>query len=150
MWITLIGMGISGLVSAQKVDFSWMVGSWKIETKDGMISESWQQVNDSTFIGESVFIVSSGERIPQESLELSLRKGEWAYTSKVNDQNNGQPVTFKLIFIGRQEFISENPQHDFPQRISYRKIGSQVFASIEGTSKGKYKKMNFDFEPASK
>lgn len=146
IWITLIGIGVSSLAFAQKADFSWLVGSWEIKTEKGVISESWQQVNDSTLTGVSLFVVPSGERIPQESLELRLREGVWQYVSTVEGQNNNKPVAFKLKFIGKMEFISENPQHDFPQRIAYRRVGSQLYASIEGVRKGKYTKQNFDFQ----
>ncbi|NBP69944.1 MAG: hypothetical protein EBU52_14495 [Cytophagia bacterium] len=37
------------------------------------------------------------------------------------------------------------PTHDFPQRIAYRRVKNQLYASIEGLKKGKYQKQNFDF-----
>jgi Domain of unknown function (DUF6265) len=131
---------------AQKADaFKWVVGNWKINTGNGMIAESWQLVNDSTLEGKSYFIKINNDSIPQESLQLAFREGSWYYISTVNGQNNNQPVSFKVIFLKGTEFISENPAHDFPQRIAYRRIGKQVFASIEGSRNGKYAKINFDF-----
>jgi hypothetical protein len=44
------------------------------------------------------------------------------------------------------EFICENPSHDFPQRIAYRRIENDLFASIEGRKNNKYSKQNYDFK----
>jgi hypothetical protein len=123
----------------------WILGVWKIATANGTIVESWRQLNDSTLQGKSVFVKSKGDTIPQESIELAYRNGDWYYIPTVQGQNNNQPVSFKIIFLKGAEFISENAAHDFPQRIAYRRIKQQLFASIEGKRNGKYSKQNFDF-----
>lgn len=133
-------------VSAQRpVSMNWLEGTWKIQTGQGHIVETWKVLNDSTLSGESRFVKSSGESMLQESLQFSLRNGEWTYTSTVQGQNNNQPVAFKVVFARGTEFISENPTHDFPQRIAYRRIENRLFASIEGRKNGKFGKQNFDF-----
>jgi len=136
----------SRVISQKPVAFQWLIGIWEINTGNGMINESWQMADDSTLAGKSVFIKNGKDTIPQESLTLALRNGEWTYTSAVVGQNNNQPVEFKIIYQGRSEFISENPSHDFPQRIAYRKVSDQLmYASIEGRKNGKYNKQNFNF-----
>lgn len=137
---------ISALANSQKAtQFSWLVGKWKMNAGSGYVIEQWKQLNDSTFRGKSLFVKAPGDSMLQESIELSFRKGEWSYNPTVVDQNNRQPVKFQVIFIGKGEFICENPVHDFPQRIAYRRIKNSLFASIEGTRNGKYAKVNFDF-----
>ena len=134
-------------VFAQKaVQMKWITGTWKINAANGVIMEQWQLVNDSTFKGTSVFIKNETDTIPQESIELVYRNGEWYYIPTVASQNNGQPISFKVIFLKGTEFISENPAHDFPQRIAYRQIKNQLFASIEGWKDGRYRKQNFNFD----
>jgi hypothetical protein len=124
---------------------NWLTGTWTIQTKQGKIIEKWKILNDSTLVGKSLLVKAANDSALQETLELSLRKGQWSYISTVQGQNNNQPVAFPLIFIKGTEFISENPTHDFPQRISYRRINNQLFASIEGKKNGRYGKQNFDF-----
>lgn len=137
---------ISALANAQKAtQFSWLVGTWKMNARSGHVIEQRKQLNDSTFRGKSLFVKAPGDSRLQETIELSFRKGEWSYNPTVVDQNNRQPVKFQVIFIGKGEFICENPVHDFPQRIAYRRIKNSLFASIEGTRNGKYSKVNFDF-----
>jgi uncharacterized protein YciI len=81
-----------------------------------------------------------------KATEISKKDSSWYYISTVTGQNNKQPVAFKIIFQRFGEFISENPAHDFPQRISYRRyLPMLMFASIEGNSKGRYSKQNFNF-----
>jgi fructose-specific component phosphotransferase system IIB-like protein len=134
------------LVQAQpSATFKWLAGKWKINTPNGTVMESWSIINDSTLAGKSVFIKNNTDTIPQETIELAFRNGQWYYIPAVQGQNNNQPVKLAVIFQKGTEFICENPAHDFPQRIAYRRINKQLFASIEGRRNGKYTKVNFDF-----
>lgn len=136
------------LLQAQKTEtFKWLEGTWKINTGKGVIVEKWKIVNDSTLAGNSFFVKEGKDTIPQETIELSFRNGGWSYIPTAIGQNNNQPVEFKIIFQKGTEFIAENPAHDFPQRIAYRRIKDQLFASVEGRRSGKYGKQNFDFIP---
>jgi Domain of unknown function (DUF6265) len=138
-------LGILNAYSQKADAFKWIIGNWKINAGSGTIVEQWQIINDSTFAGKSYFVKNGTDTIPQETIELSFRNGDWHYIPTVKNQNNNQPVAFKIIFLRGTEFISENPVHDFPQRIAYRRIKNQLFASIEGKRNGKYGKQNFDF-----
>lgn len=131
---------------AQKsAQMQWMEGTWKMNAGNNVIVEKWHVVHDSLLIGNSVFIKNGKDTIPQESIQLAYRNGDWYYIPIARGQNNDQPVSFKVIFLKGTEFISENPVHDFPQRIAYRRIRNQLFASIEGRNGNKYGKQNFDF-----
>lgn len=132
---------------SQKADaFKWMLGSWKINTGNGQIVETWKALNDSTFQGKSVFVKNAQDSTTQETLEFAYRKGAWSYISTVQGQNNQQPVAFKVIFQRGPEFICENLTHDFPQRIAYQRISAtQMLASIEGTRNGRFSKQNFNY-----
>lgn len=142
--LTLFLLAVTSI--AQKPEqMKWMAGTWNINAGSGVIVEQWQIANDSTLIGKSFFVKNGTDTIPQENIELVFRNGEWYYIPTVINQNNTQPVGFKIIFLKGTEFISENPVHDFPQRIAYRRIKNQLFASIEGKKNGKYGKQNFDF-----
>lgn len=143
--ICLVCLLSTALIAQKNSTPTWLAGTWKINTGNGSIVEQWKVLNDSTLQGKSMFVKTAGDSALQETLVLSYRKGEWNYTSTVVGQNNNLPVSFKIIFMGRTEFISENKTHDFPQRISYRRIKNNLFASIEGARNGKYTKQNFDF-----
>jgi fructose-specific component phosphotransferase system IIB-like protein len=137
---------ISAFAFAQKSEeMKWMTGTWKINAGNAVIVEKWQIANDSTLNGKSVLVKNGSDTIPQETIQLIYRNGNWYYVPVAKGQNNDQPVSFKVIYLKGSEFVSENPSHDFPQRIAYRRIKSQLFASIEGKNKNRYAKQNFDF-----
>ena len=63
---------------------------------------------------------------------------------KVPDQNNAQPVTFRLIPSEKGVFTFENKAHDFPQRITYSNpVKDSIHAWIEGMVDGKPKRVDF-------
>ena len=126
-------------------NFNWLVGTWKINNSKGFIIETWKKQNDSLYIGYSGFIKGK-DTIPEEMVELKKLGADWFYIPTTLNQNNGNAIPFKLIFSKDKEFICENPAHDFPQRINYRLVKTAtLFASIEGKSKGMYKKINYDY-----
>lgn len=134
------------VLNAQKSNpLQWLEGTWRLNTGQGFVVEQWKVVNDSTLSGKSFFIKQTTDTIPQESIELTLRKGQWIYSPTVHGQNNNSPVHFVVIFLRGTEFICENQAHDFPQRIAYRRMRNQLLASIEGRRNGRYTKQNFDF-----
>ena len=128
-----------------KNNFDWLLGTWKINNSKNLIIETWKKQNDSLYIGFSGF-VKAKDTIPEETVELKKVGMDWFYIPTTLNQNNGNPVLFKLIINKDKEFICENTEHDFPQRINYRLVGTAtLFASIEGKMKGKYKKINYDY-----
>ncbi|MFY8037671.1 MAG: DUF6265 family protein [Cyclobacteriaceae bacterium] len=141
----VIALSCQSLQAQKNQPMHWLTGTWIITTPKGTIIEQWKPLNDSTMLGRSTFVKSSGDSIPQETIELRHRKNQWTYVPTVPGQNNNQPTSFAVIFVGKEEFISINPAHDFPQRIAYRRVNHQLFASIEGNRKGTYIKQNFDF-----
>jgi fructose-specific component phosphotransferase system IIB-like protein len=142
----IISVAFTFTSAAQKSEqMKWMTGTWKMNAGSSVIAVQWQIANDSILTGKSYFIKDGKDTIPQETIEMANRNGDWYYIPTVKNQNNAQPVYFKVIFLEAIEFISENPAHDFPQRIAYRRIKNQLFASIEGRQNGKYGKQNFDF-----
>lgn len=143
IWVScLVWMAQLG---AQPVDtLTWLKGIWIYPMSRGSIMECWQSGADGSLEGRSFFIRDT-DTLLQETIRLVYQDSAWHYVPTVANQNAGLPVYFKIIWHQRQEFIAENPQHDFPQRIVYRRIGSQIYASIEGRKSGRYRKQNFDF-----
>lgn len=133
-------------LAQQKQDFIWLVGTWKNDVKQNeWIVEVWQKRSDSLYTSKSYFIKNKDTSL-QETVKLINENNEWKYIATAANQNDDKPVAFSLIFIGKNEFICTNPAHDYPNRIAYRLANkTQLFASIEGSVKGKYKKGNYDY-----
>ena len=112
--------------------FKWLLGNWKMKTKRGALVESWKKMSDSSFNGES-YMVKNRDTIPLEKIELLCRNTAYYYIPIVNAQNDQQPVEFKISSFSHNNFIAENPEHDFPKRIVYTLIHSDsIHAVLDG------------------
>lgn len=121
----------------------WLVGNWEQKLPDGIISESWAKENDSTFSGKSYFIKGK-DTIHLESIVLMQKKDDLLYIPTVNGQNNDEPTTFTLTSEADNTFSFENPAHDYPQKITYKKINdTNLLATISGKQQGKNTKESY-------
>lgn len=145
-YVSLFSFLFSAILLKAQVrnNFDWLIGNWKTTKNKITIIESWKKENDSLYVGFSGYIKNK-DTIPEETIELKKIGSDWNFIPTTANQNNGKPVSFRVILIQDKEFICENLQHDFPQRISYRLFGKNLFASIEGNINGVFKKSNFDY-----
>jgi hypothetical protein len=126
-------------------NFKWLEGSWVMKKKNGgSIMESWQSHNDSTMLGESLNFSVSGQSKVLENLRLTYQSGTYYYNSKVNGQNDGKELAFKVTSYSDKKFVAEKPDHDFPKRITYELITKDsIHAFIDGGPSAPDKKSDF-------
>jgi uncharacterized protein YciI len=125
-------------LSAQQVlPLYWLAGKWQVTSQTGTIYENWSIRDDSTLVGFSYKIKTNGDSIALESVELRRRNGTFYYIPTVKEQNQGKPVEFTCTHASDVEFVFENPQHDFPKKVTYRfiKEKNNLEARIEGGKK---------------
>jgi hypothetical protein len=79
----------------------------------------------------------------QERMTIRQDGRDIYYLPMVKDQNDGKPVEFKMTSALGDEFIFENPSHDFPQKITYRHAGDSLLAEISGLQNGKQRAEKF-------
>jgi Domain of unknown function (DUF6265) len=109
-----------------------LVGTWSMRTPQSVITEQWQRVNDTTLQGHTWRIVGKDSSL-QATMQLVRTGNDIYYIPTIRDQNNGQPVPFKLRVLKLVGFIAENPAHDFPKKITYRfKDEDHLDARVEG------------------
>jgi len=88
--------------------------------------------------------VAGGKTVFTEYLQIREMNGQVA--SIVSLGLNAKPTVFKLVKSSESEVVFENPEHDFPQRIIYRRESSDaLFARIEGQEKGVNRSMDFPY-----
>ena len=115
----------------------WLVGEWEHELPDGTLKETWTKQNDSTFSGDSYFI-NTKDTVHFESIKLHQDAEELIYTATAIGQNNDEPVDFKLTSDADNAFTFENPTHDYPKKITYKKVdANNLIATISGKQQGK-------------
>lgn len=131
-------------LSTSVKSFHWLQGSWQMQTKRGIITEKWTISNDSTLAGTSIMTRADGTEIALEKIELSHRNGHYYYIPTVKNQNGERPVEFKITSHSETGFVAENPQHDFPKRITYQLVNKDsIHAVIDDGSATPVKKSDF-------
>ncbi|ODS72052.1 MAG: hypothetical protein ABS46_21105 [Cytophagaceae bacterium SCN 52-12] len=134
-WISLPGKSI------RKAE--WLLGIWENKTPKGSIYESWNKISDDELFGKS-YILKEKDTIVFESIRLVQEKDSLFYIPTVGNQNDGLPVRFAVKRISDMEMAFENLQHDFPQLISYTRIGADsLVAEISGIKGGQERKQTF-------
>ena len=134
----------TSLTDKQSVrQFQWLQGKWKQPNTDRY--EEWNIASDSLANGMAYILSDDGEAVPDEIIQIRYRNGLFYYVTIVKKQNAELPVEFKIVSSSSGSLVSENPTHDFPQRIVYKlqKNGS-LLAYIENLQKTK--RINFEFE----
>ncbi len=123
----------------------WLVGTWRRETSKSISTETWRRLSDRTFEGEGVRLsTASGDTAFTESLRIVEMQGETFYLAKVAE--NPYPVAFKLTSFDSAQAVFENPDHDFPQRITYRHPASDsLTVLVAGDVQGKPRVIRFRF-----
>lgn len=113
---------------------AWMAGSW-IHEKDGTTTrETWLPPLGGVMAGAGQ-TNAPGKPVSIEHSKITAEPAGATYTAIVR----GQPPTAFVLKPGLPdgEAIFENPTHDFPQRVIYRRCGAELCARIEGTIQGK-------------
>src|SRR5262245_25153445 len=125
-------------------DFAWMTGSWQGKAFGGDYDEHWSPATGTIMLGVAR-TVRDGKTSHYEALRLEQTADGivlTAFLPKDGKFNDGTP--FKLTKAGEREAVFENPEHDFPTRIIYRRPdGESLFARIEGMRNGKLSGVDF-------
>ena len=119
-------------VSAQTADQSlnFFAGVWKTEGKENF--EKWEKSGDSILKGKA-YKVRNGKESVSETLEIKNIDGKLYYLATVPNQNNGATVKFALTGSKDNEFVFENPEHDFPKKLVYKKLSeTEMFVQVLG------------------
>lgn len=109
----------------------WLVGKWTRTNADAGQSgyETWAKVSDLKLSGKGVTLKGK-KTIFVENLEFIAKGNDIFYTVVVTGEK--QPTYFKLTALSMDGFTCENPQHDFPKKITYKRDGKRVKAVISG------------------
>jgi hypothetical protein len=149
--ITLLAFTLA-VVSCQKKETvekdkikaaDWLIGNWENTSPDGVLTENWQKVNDSTFNAVSYFIKGK-DTLHFESIVLAQKGENLTYSATVKGQNEDKAVSFPSKSETEDKLVFENPQHDYPQKITYTKSANNTLtAEISGKLNGKLSSEKF-------
>jgi len=155
-WCLLLTIAIaatSGLTrSSAAMEFTvsrlqWIAGCWVSDDGKERIEEFWLKPAGDSMIGLSRTVMG-GNTVFIEYAQIGEVKGEITYTVSLG--MGARPVSFKLIKATDSEVVFENAEHDFPQRIIYRRESKDsLFARIEGKQNGVSKGIDFRYKRTS-
>jgi Domain of unknown function (DUF6265) len=140
--VTCSSLLASASASSSEIDqLAWLSGCWAAHNADEGSIEYWSSPAGDMMLGASK-TVKGGKTIAYEFIQIRvISGGKLAYVAKPSGQNE---ATFPLASLTANEFIFENPAHDFPQRISYRLVKpGELLARIEGTHNGKQRAIDY-------
>ena len=123
---------------------NWLIGKWGNSENGIDATEIWARENDSVYTGISYSIRDKKDTVSLERIRLEKQNDKLVYVPVVKEQNAGEVVKFTLTSSVGQQLIFENPEHDFPQKVSYKLITKDsLIAEISGIYKGKERSEKF-------
>ena len=110
---------------------TWLEGNWhRIKMKPGQSGqENWKKISPWEMQGLAL-TMKGKDTVFVEKASLLIRDNRIYYVADVPENN--KPVYFELTAISDQGFTCENPEHDFPKKISYQKTEGEMIAVISG------------------
>ncbi len=117
--------------NSQAQEFSWLIGTWK--EKSSSTFESWK-IAGQNLEAVSFQLSATGEKSITEEIKFVKKEGKFFYVPDVEGDQG--PIYFEITKYDGKSFVAENPTHDFPKKITYRKIGeTHLQASIQDDTK---------------
>jgi hypothetical protein len=126
---------------------AWLAGAWQVQDGAQVVDEYWTPP-----CGDSMFGISravSGGRLAWFEFVV-LREtadGGLVFTAHPSGQEGG---SFPAVTVTDTLLVFENPAHDFPQRIGYRRTADGAGAWIEGTVDGQARRVEFPYRRAER
>ena len=136
--------------SAQANPFApveWLAGCWTQTGREAGSAEQWMAPAGGVMLGMAR-ILKNGRVVEFEFMQIRAdADGKLSFIA----QPQGRPPTeFQLLRQGDAQAVFENPSHDFPQRVIYRReAADRLVARIEGALKGKERGIDFPMQRAA-
>ena len=107
----------------------WLAGIWVAETGTSWTEERWAPARGGVMLGTSLSgkgDAASGYEFMRIAADAEGRIAFWG------SPGGAPPVPFRLVSSDGDEAVFENPEHDFPTRIVYRRTGFGMTATVSG------------------
>ena len=132
--------------AASPPTLEWIAGCWEMATERSTTTERWSDATGGVLLGSSKTI-REGRVVAWELLRIEESAGgSWQYWAYPSGQ---APTTFTAVAANADSVTFENPEHDFPQSITYRRRPDSLVASIQGEGSSGYRQIFFAYKRAS-
>ena len=132
----------SGQTPSSVAQVGWIAGCWELSAGSRRINEQWMAPRAGLMLGVSRTVVGDSLR-EYEQVALFERGGRLVYAATPARQ---APAEFESIAVSDSAVIFENPTHDFPQRVIYRRHGADsLVARVEGLRGGRLRGSDYPY-----
>ncbi len=140
--IAAIATTTSALADPVRVtQFNWLSGCWAFATDTGRYEEIWTAPSGNSMLGVSRRLENGYTREYEYMRIVTSGGGGFDFIARPKDS---EETSFNASSFSDKKVVFENPDHDFPQKITYELVApDQVHARIEGPSKGHTMTLNF-------
>lgn len=133
--------------AASSPDLDWLVGHWCGQRDGDFIEESWLAARGDVMLGLSRTIRGDTTR----NFEYMRVESAGGVITFIAQPQGEHPVPFKRTAGGPGWARFENPAHDFPNRVEYRRTPTGLHAEIAGPGEGgREMSIPFDYLPCGK
>ena len=126
-------------------DFDGMAGCWehKEPGKGLFISEQWMSPAGTSILGMGR-TVKNGKTVGFEFMRIEQNTDGIFFVARPHE--NKVETAFKLKNSTQNEVVFENLEHDFPQRVIYKLLGTKLVGRIEGNQNSKLLRIDFPLD----
>lgn len=121
---------------------AWLAGCWERGSGDRTTEEQWMAPRGDAMVGMNRS-VRDGRMVAYELVIIRTDMTGLVYEAHPSGQAAAQ---FPAILVSDTALVFEDPEHDFPQRIGYGRVGTDSLAAwIEGDRGGETRRIAFPF-----
>ena len=129
-------------------DLGWLSGYWLSCENGREVSETWSDRRGGLMLGTNIALRGSGEAGWEQMRIAPSTEGAPGRLSFFAQPGGQSAAEFPMARAGAGEIVFENADHDFPQRVIYRRDGARLVGRIEGRVDGQERSAQWHFEAA--
>lgn len=115
-------------------ELAWLAGCWSGRDGGRLSEECWLHPEGGLMLGINRTV--DGDRTAFEFLRIVDEGGA---VTLLASPAGSEPVPFTLTEVEPSRAVFANPEHDFPQRITYAREGERLVATVEAQRDGEWR-----------
>ena len=125
---------------------AWLAGCWERRSGNRLVEEQWIAPRGGMMLGMGR--TTRGDSVVEfEHTRIYTLGDTLVFAATPSGQ---RPAEFRAVGPVGDEVRFENPAHDFPQRVIYRRAGTDsLIARVEGTRGGQARGFDFAYRRAA-
>lgn len=124
-------------------DLAWAAGYWLSCDGGQEVAETWTDPRAGLMANMTVTVADGRASI--ERTQFSVVDGALSF---VFEPSSPRRVVFRAVEVEDQRAVFENPDNDFPQRVTYWREGPRLRARIDQMTDGDARAIEWTYEPA--